>query len=117
LTNQTIATNRPQIPKPFRYAPVLALAALSAASAATPIRYTCTDGRVVTATYPDQTTAILVFAGQTLTLSIAPSADGARYTGHAWQWWSKGMRDAALAPLAPGETIASAPGTQCRAPK
>ena len=69
MTNQTIATNRPQIPKPFRYAPVLALAALSAASAATPIRYTCTDGRVVTATYPDQTTAILTFAGQTITLT------------------------------------------------
>jgi len=116
LTNQTIATNRPQIPKPFRYAPVLALAALSAASAATPIRYTCTDGRVVTATYPDQTTAILTFAGQTITLTLAPSADGARYTAPTWQWWAKGMHDASLAPLAPGETKATAPATPCHAP-
>ena len=102
----------------LRYILILLIAS-SAATAAPPttIHYTCTDGRIVTATYPDQTTAILAFAGQTLTLSIAPSADGARYTGHAWQWWSKGMHDAALAPLAPGETIASAPGTQCRAPK
>jgi membrane-bound inhibitor of C-type lysozyme len=97
----------------FRYIPVLLIATSAAAA---PIRYSCTDGRVVTATYPDQTTAILAFSGQTLTLTIAPSADGARYTGHSWQWWSKGMHDASLAPLAAGETIATAPGTPCHAP-
>ena len=101
----------------FRYLPILLITTSAAAAPPKTIHYTCTDGRIVAATYPNQTTAILAFAGQTLTLSIAPSADGARYTGHAWQWWSKGMHDAALAPLAPAETIASAPGTQCRAPK
>ena len=106
-----------RFPVPFRRLPLLVLATLStAASPPAPIRYTCTDGRVITATYPDQTTAILTIAGQTQTLTLAPSADGARYTAPAWQWWTKGLRDGSLAPLAPGETIATAPGIPCHAP-
>jgi membrane-bound inhibitor of C-type lysozyme len=117
--SRSLPTPPSQIANSLRRAPVLLVLLISAAAAAPPttIRYTCTDGRIVTATYPDQATAILAFADQTLTLTIAPSADGARYIGHSWQWWSKGMRDASLAPLAVGETIASAPGTPCHVEK
>jgi membrane-bound inhibitor of C-type lysozyme len=104
--------------KRLMHAPLLAITFLSPASASPPtaIRYTCDDGRVVTATYPSQTTALLTFAGETLTLTLAPSADGARYISPAWQWWAKGLHDASLAPLAPGETLAVAPGIHCHAP-
>jgi membrane-bound inhibitor of C-type lysozyme len=79
-------------------------------------RYLCADGRVVEATYPDANTAQIKIDGQPHTLRIAISADGARYTGDGWQWWTKGMHDGSIAALAPGETIASAPGVACHAP-
>jgi membrane-bound inhibitor of C-type lysozyme len=80
-------------------------------------RYTCRDGRVVTARYPDSGTARLVIDGAAHVLKIARSADGARYVGEGWQWWTKGMRNGTLAPLAGGETIASARGVACAAPQ
>lgn len=80
------------------------------------LTYTCASGRTVRASYPDTDTAVLVMGGQTRTLHIAISADGARYVDPQWEWWTKGMHDAWLAPLAPGETIASAPGEACTAP-
>ncbi|RUL63947.1 hypothetical protein EKH79_07715 [Dyella dinghuensis] len=80
------------------------------------ISYACADGRVVQAAYPDTHTAQVKIDGQTHTLNIAMSADGARYTGDGWQWWTKGMHDGSLAPLAASETIANAPGVACHAP-
>lgn len=80
------------------------------------IHYTCADGRAVQAMYPDQDTAQIKIDGQTHTLHVAMSADGARYTGDGWQWWTKGMHDGHLAPLPAGEAIASAPGVACHAP-
>lgn len=79
------------------------------------ITYQCDDGRTVMAVYPDSTTAVLTLGGQTLQLHTAVSADGARYVGNQWQWWSKGMHDARLAPLKPSETIASEAGVSCHA--
>ena len=78
--------------------------------------YRCTDGRSVQASYPDADTAVLTLAGYAHRLHIALSADGARYIGDQWQWWTKGMHDAYLAPLEPGETYASASGVSCHAP-
>ena len=99
-----------------------ALAALAiAACATTPatrdawINYTCTDGRSLQASYPDTDTAVIKLQGETHTLHIALSGSGARYTGEGLQWWTKGMHDGMLAPLASGESIASAPGTVCYA--
>jgi membrane-bound inhibitor of C-type lysozyme len=80
------------------------------------INYTCADGRVVQAAYPDTTTAQIKINGHAHTLRSAMSADGARYIGDGWQWWTKGMHDGTLAPLAAGETIASAAGVACHAP-
>lgn len=77
--------------------------------------YHCAGGRVVLAGYPDSDHARLVIDGTGHRLAIALSASGARYTGDGWQWWTKGMHEAWLAPLRPGETIASAPGVACEA--
>ncbi len=80
------------------------------------LTYGCDDGRTVHASYPDADTAVLTMDGQTYRLHTAISADGARYVGTHWQWWTKGMRQGRLAPLKPGETIASATGVSCTAP-
>ncbi|GGA08085.1 MliC family protein [Dyella caseinilytica] len=79
------------------------------------ISYACSDGQVIKASYPDTNTALVIIEGNTHTLHIAISADGARYIGDGWQWWTKGMSDGTLAPLAAGETIASATGVRCHA--
>jgi membrane-bound inhibitor of C-type lysozyme len=77
--------------------------------------YACSDGQVVQASYPDTNTALVKIKGETHTLHIAISGSGARYVSDDWQWWTKGMHDGMLAPLAPGETIASTPGVNCHA--
>jgi membrane-bound inhibitor of C-type lysozyme len=87
-----------------------------AAGAAIRLTYACDDGRTVQVAYPDTQTAVLNFDAQTHRLHAAISADGARYVGGRWQWWSKGMHDAWLAELKPGEKVASAAGVACRAP-
>jgi membrane-bound inhibitor of C-type lysozyme len=79
------------------------------------ISYACSDGQVIKAAYPDTETALVVIKGDAHTLHIAISADGARYTGDGWQWWTKGMKDGMLAPLAAGESIASAANLECHA--
>ncbi|GLQ97025.1 MliC family protein [Dyella mobilis] len=76
-------------------------------------RYLCKDGQTVQATYPDTDTALLKIQGGAHTLHVAISGSGARYIGDGWQWWTKGMHDGMLSPLAPGEGIASSPGTAC----
>lgn len=77
--------------------------------------YTCSDGQVVQAAYPDTNTTLVKIKGETHSLRISISGSGARYTGDGWQWWTKGMQDGMLAPLAANETIASAPGVNCHA--
>ena len=81
------------------------------------ITYACDDGRTVRASYPDTDTAVVEVDGKSRTLKIAISASGARYTGDGVQWWTKGMAQAQLSPLAAGEDIASAPGVNCKAPE
>ena len=79
------------------------------------VHYVCEDGRTLSALYADQETAQLRLGEATHTLRRARSASGARYTGDALQWWTKGD-DGMLAPLKPGEDIASAPGVTCVPP-
>ncbi|NHN36171.1 META domain-containing protein [Pseudomaricurvus alcaniphilus] len=76
--------------------------------------YFCDDGATVKATYPTKDKARIVYKGQTFDTTITQSASGSRYTGGGWEWWSKGRVEAHLAPLAAGETIASARGITCR---
>lgn len=100
--------------------PLLGLQACSplppADGTADAMTYTCADGRVVQATYPDTEHAQITLDGQSHHLRIARSASGARYVGDHWQWWSKGMHDARLSPLEPGEMIAASAGIPCHAP-
>ncbi|WP_337189361.1 MliC family protein [Phenylobacterium sp.] len=77
--------------------------------------YVCADGRIVRALYPDTETARLKLETGEQALKIAISASGARYVGQGLQWWTKG-EEASLAPLKPGEDIASAPGVACVPP-
>jgi len=79
------------------------------------VNYTCSNGQTVAAAYPDTNTAVISVHHATHTLHSAISGSGARYIGDGWQWWTKGMHEGMLAPLAPGETIASAPGIDCHA--
>jgi membrane-bound inhibitor of C-type lysozyme len=74
--------------------------------------YACEDGRSVLARYPDTKTALLEIAGVSHSLKIARSGSGARYVGDGLQWWTKGLSEATLAALGPGEDIAP-PGVRC----
>src|SRR5690625_3059394 len=82
-------------------------------AAAEVIRYECADGSVVEARYPTVETAEISHDGQVIDMRIAISGSGARYTGGGWQWWTKGMTEGTLTPLAAGEEIASADGILC----
>ncbi|MGP1667302.1 MAG: MliC family protein, partial [Rhodanobacter sp.] len=84
-------------------------------SATSPITYTCDDGRTVQATYPNANSAVITLDGQNRRLHTVIAASGVRYVDSHWQWWSKGLKHAQLAPLKPGETIASASGVACSA--
>lgn len=101
--------------------PLLAITVCSSAATRTlaaatkSTTYTCKDGRIVKAAYPDPDTAVITLNGQTHRLHATVSADGARYVDDRWQWWAKGMHQAQLAPLKPGETIASDSGVACTA--
>lgn len=103
-------------PPTYTLTPFHPISATVAAADLKTLTYTCDDGRTVQAAYPDTDTAVLTLDGRPHQLHTAVSADGARYVGKHWQWWTKGMREARLAPLKPGETIASASGVSCTAP-
>jgi len=77
-------------------------------------RYGCVDGQAITAGYPDSRTAVVTYKDHAYTLKLAPSADGARYTGYGLQWWTKGPH-ATISALKPGEESATDPGLACNA--
>lgn len=77
-------------------------------------RFHCADGRQVRAVFIDPETLTLHIGADTIDMRAAEAASGARYTGGGWQWWTKGLQQATLARLKPGETIATAEATDCR---
>ena len=77
--------------------------------------YRCADGTTLEATYPSSDTARVTYGGRTVDMRIAQSASGARYTGGGLEWWTRGMSEGYLSPLAEGEDTASAPGQTCTA--
>ena len=94
------------------------------------LTYLCANGQVVQAQYDDRaggsddSDGVLMTAGQrgafiyidgrgTRMLQGA-SANGVRYIGGGYQWWTRGLQTANLAPLGPNESTASNPGTECR---
>ncbi|MEO9080108.1 MAG: DUF4232 domain-containing protein [Rhodanobacter sp.] len=100
-------------PITYTLTPFRPIAATTTATTAKTVSYTCADGRVLLAVYPDSDTAVLTLDGRTQRLHTAVAADGARYVGKHWQWWAKGMHEARLTPLKPGEMIASSSGVSC----
>lgn len=96
----------------------LALAGCEKPAATTPpsegqaveVSYGCNGGKVLTATYPDARTAVVTFGGQTVTMTLADSASGARYTGSGRQWWLKTYPDREEGVLSPSPTGAAAGG-------
>lgn len=54
------------------------------------VAYGCESGRGVTASYPDDSTAVVRYGGATIPMRIALSASGARYTGGGYEWWTRG---------------------------
>lgn len=78
--------------------------------------YHCPDGSLIEAWYPTTDTARIDYRGRSIDMTSVVSASGARYVGGGWQWWTKGMTEGMLSPLAEGESIAAAKGITCTAP-
>lgn len=62
----------------------------SAGSTGTPLTYRCESGATIQVHYPSNSTATVTYAEQTLAMTIAVSASGARYVGEQLEWWTKG---------------------------
>ncbi|MES1954415.1 MliC family protein [Salinisphaera hydrothermalis] len=54
------------------------------------IHYVCNDGSRINARYPDTDHAVVHYQGKKLAMHIAMSADGARYVGAHYEWWTRG---------------------------
>ena len=95
------------------------------------LTYLCANGQVVQAEYEDragnsgdrsdstsmsniQSGAFVYIDGRGIRMLQGASANGVRYIGGGYQWWTRGLQTANLAPLGPNESTASNPGTECR---
>ncbi|HVG47085.1 MAG TPA: hypothetical protein VM899_02975 [Rubellimicrobium sp.] len=95
------------------------------------LTYLCANGQVVQAQYDDRVNdsedgaddailnagmsgAFIYIDGRGVRMLQGASANGVRYLGGGYQWWTRGLRTANLAPLGPNESTASNPGTECR---
>ena len=74
--------------------------------------YRCTGGRDVQVVYGGDA-AVLSFGETTLSMALAPSANGARYVGDGWQWWSKGTREGTLSRVEPPRDGKPIPDLRC----
>ncbi|WP_348762167.1 MliC family protein [uncultured Salinisphaera sp.] len=61
--------------------------------------YECNTGEVITVRYPDVQTAIVAYDGKKRAMHSAVVADGSRYVGHSYEWWTKGSGSRASASL------------------
>jgi membrane-bound inhibitor of C-type lysozyme len=102
----------PAAPGPPAAVPAPASAATAGAGAEVLV-YHCADGETVRASYPTSDMAVVEYAGRSRTLRTAASASGARYVGDGLQWWTKGLTEGVIAPLADGKDKISAPGVNC----
>lgn len=108
------APDAPEPPAPSQAPPV------AAPTPATPaVGYACESGKTVSVQYPDTSTAILTYGGQTLTLQTARSASGARYSGSGVEWWTAardGQETATLSRLGPDQDVGVAVLERCSRP-
>ncbi len=75
--------------------------------------YTCAGGKPLEAGYPNPTSAVVIWEGRAYSLTQAPAASGARYTGFGLQWWTRGLTNGTISTLKAGEEIATDPGVEC----
>ncbi|MGB7757895.1 MAG: MliC family protein [Salinisphaera sp.] len=61
--------------------------------------YSCSNGGTISARYPDTDHAVVHYQGDDLPMHIAISADGARYVGNDYEWWTRGTGPDAQATL------------------
>lgn len=108
--------NKTEAPRPAPTPDALTKTPAAPGAEGETIAYACADGQALKARYPDDKTAVVEYGGQTRTLTVAVSASGARYVGEGLQWWTKGMTEGRVAPLKPGEDVASGEGVACMAP-
>ena len=62
-------------------------------------RYECNTGEMIRVRYPDVQTAIVAYDGKKRAMHLAVAADGARYVGHRYEWWTRGSGPRASATL------------------
>ena len=55
--------------------------------------WSCQSGQKVFAVYPSADSAVITYLGGTYRMSRLESADGARYAGEGFEWWSKAYPD------------------------
>jgi membrane-bound inhibitor of C-type lysozyme len=99
--------------------PLLGLAALGACASATPADRPaavlhCENGETVEAGYAGNI-AIVRYKNRRHEMRVGMSGSGARYTGDGMQWWTKGFDEGTIAPLPPGEKIATEGLVTCKA--
>ncbi|WP_423820528.1 MliC family protein [Salinisphaera sp. SPP-AMP-43] len=63
------------------------------------VHYDCDDGEAITVQYPGADHAQVSYQGTTYAMHIAMSADGARYIGDEYEWWTRGTGKGADATL------------------
>ncbi|WP_395673560.1 MliC family protein [Phenylobacterium sp.] len=74
----------------------------------------CENGETVEAGYAGNI-AVVRYKNRRHEMRVAMSASGARYIGDGMQWWTKGFDQGTIAPLPPGETIATEGLVTCKA--
>lgn len=62
-------------------------------------QYSCNNGETISARYPNTDHAVVYYQGDDLPMHIAISADGARYVGNDYEWWTRGTGQGAKATL------------------
>lgn len=71
----------------------------SGPSTRVPVIYRCESGQTVRASYPATDSAVVEYGGATYRMTPAVSADGVRYVGGGYQWWTRGVGPGAEASL------------------
>ncbi|WP_414900945.1 MliC family protein [Sphingomonas flavalba] len=93
---------------------LLAAPAVAGSAVEAPGRiYHCQDGGIVEARYIGADHALVRFMGRAMMMEAGPAADGVRYVGGGWQWWTRGMDEGLIAPVRPGAGMAAEPGRRC----
>lgn len=66
--------------------------------------YSC-EGQKIKVSFPDATTAVMVYSDEIIVLKEAPAASGARYVGENFQLWSNGKNELNLATISEDDAV------------